>query len=287
MRAAEVLGRDGARKGSARGRQCRRRARGAAVPEAGPRGRGRFRTDGGGRAVKAWIQGAMGITGVVFVLAGCGRVERPYVPKDAPVSATSTGPSAGGTTEPSAGHSTEPGSVPSDGGDAAPSAVPSAVASLTPPTPGVETVSLGDQVRVRIEWPAGADPRLRLVADYYLNSRRAVVTGDDRYLGNLESEAVGQAHEWVSEFAKQERSLRGVARLYNLRIQAVVGRAVQVNTCVDESRLRLISTRTGKAVARQPEWTREPYMQAVAARRGDDGVWRIRTFVHGSEGCGR
>ncbi|MFI7441229.1 hypothetical protein [Nonomuraea indica] len=233
--------------------------------------------------MKAWIQGAMGIAGVVSVLVGCGQAARPYVPKDAPGPAAGTGPSDGGTTEPSAGRSTEPGSVPSDGDGVA----PSAVATLTPPKPGVETVSLGDKVRVRIEWPADADPRLRLVADYYLSSRRAVVTGDDRYLDNLESEAVGQAHEWVSEFAKQERSLRGVARLYNLRVQAVVGRAVQVNTCVDESRLRLISTRTGKAVARQPVWTREPYMQAVAARRGDDGVWRIRTFVHGSEGCGR
>ncbi|MFG3435887.1 hypothetical protein ACGF0J_01465 [Nonomuraea sp. NPDC047897] len=228
--------------------------------------------------MKAWIRGTVGITGMVSLVVGCGQAERPYLPNDAPVSAT---PSSGGT--PDLSPSREPGSAPSAGDSVA----PSADASLTPPEPGVETVSLGEKMRVRIEWPVDADPRLRLVADSYLNVRRAVVTGDDRYLDNLESEAAGQAHAWVSEFADQERSLRGVARLYNLRIQAVVGRAVQVNTCVDESRLRLISTRTGKAVARQPDWTREPYTQAVAARRGDDGVWRIRTFVQGSEGCGR
>lgn len=239
------------------------------------------------RVVRSWserwrVGGGWGIGVVVVLVAGCGPAERPYVPKDAPASVAGTAPSSGATPE-SSGRSAEPGAVPSAGGSAA----PSAAASLTAPSPGAETVTLGEKVRVRIEWPTGADPRLRLVADYYLNSRRAVVTGDDRYLDNLEFEAASQAHEWVSEFADQERSLRGVARLYNLRVQAVVGRAVQVNTCVDESRLRLISTRTGKAVSPQPEWTREPYMQAVAARRGDDGVWRIRMFVHGTEGCGR
>ncbi|WP_113702903.1 hypothetical protein [Nonomuraea lactucae] len=155
------------------------------------------------------------------------------------------------------------------------------------PTARVETVAVGQKVQVRIEWPADADPLLRLVTDYYLDSRRAVVTGDDRYLRNLEFDAADQAHAWVREFADQERSLRGVARLYNVRVQAVMGKGAQVNACVDESGLRLIATRTGKAVSPQPRWTRVPYMQAVAAHRGDDGVWRIRAFVHSKEGCGR
>jgi hypothetical protein len=207
---------------------------------------------------------------LLLIVAGCGQPERPYTPKEASSAVDSGAASA----EPSSPDNT--GSAPKESGTA-----------LTVPSPGVETVAIGDRVRVRIEWPADADPLLRVVTDFYVNSRRAVVTGDERYLDNLEFQAANDAYDWVQRFVDRGESLRGVARLYNMRVQAVVGKGAQVNTCVDESRLRLISARTGKAVSPQPGWTRRPYMESVAARRGDDGVWRIRTFVGGTEGCGK
>jgi hypothetical protein len=81
--------------------------------------------------------------------------------------------------------------------------------------------------------------------------------------------------------------MRGVGRLYNLRVSARVGKGAQINACVDESGVRMVSTRTGRAVSPQPEWLRTPYGQSVAARRGDDGVWRIRTYVPSRERCTR
>ncbi|MBN6056445.1 hypothetical protein JYK22_31240, partial [Nonomuraea sp. RK-328] len=210
------------------------------------------------------------------VLAGCGEAARPYTP------GTGTSPiRATGESTPSTSNGSGTPSVPSTEGTGRPSAGSPAIPH------GAQTVRIGDAMRVRIEWPADADPLVRLVADYYVASRRAVVTGDDGYLDNLEYDAVDIAGRWVDEFADQERSLRGVARLYNLRVVSVMGKGAQVNACVDETGLRLVSTRTGKAVSRQPAWTRAPYMQGVAAHRYDDGVWRIRTFVTGEEGCGR
>ncbi|MEV0148099.1 MULTISPECIES: hypothetical protein [unclassified Nonomuraea] len=207
--------------------------------------------------------------------AGCGgQGARPYTPGGAPAPATSAPPT--GTTSPDA---TTP-SVP-DGSTERPATARSAIPK------GTQTVRIGDAMRVRIEWPPDADPLVRLVADYYVDTRRAVVTGDDGYLDNLEYDAVGVARRWVDAFADRERSLRGVARVYNLRVQSVMGKGAQVNACFDETGVRLVPTRTGKAVAEQPGWTRAPYVQGVAAHRYDDGTWRIRTFVAGEEGCNR
>ncbi|MEV0196922.1 hypothetical protein [Nonomuraea sp. NPDC050691] len=210
-------------------------------------------------------------------LAGCGEVARPYTPGNGPGASTPAIRASDASPPTTSGN---PG-VPSTEGADEPSASRPAIPR------GTQTVGIGDSMRVRIEWPSDADPLVRLVADYYVASRRAVVTGDDGYLDNLEYDAVGIARGWVDEFADQERSLRGVARLYNLRVQSVMGKGAQVNACVDETGVRLVSTRTGKAVSRQPAWTRAPYMQGVAAHRYDGGVWRIRTFVSGEEGCGR
>lgn len=193
------------------------------------------------------------------VLAGCGEAARPYTPGEG------TGaPSVAATGEPGAPSSSDTASTPPT---AEGSGEPSASSPAVPR--GTQTVRIGDALRVRIEWPSDADPLVRLVADYYVASRRAVVTGDDGYLDNLEYDAVDIAGRWVDEFADQERTLRGVARLYNLRVASVMGKGAQVNACVDETGVRLVSTRTGKAVPRQPAWTRAPYMQGVAAHRYD------------------
>ncbi|MEU8248287.1 hypothetical protein [Nonomuraea sp. NPDC048916] len=155
------------------------------------------------------------------------------------------------------------------------------------PTTGPQTVAVGDGMRVRIEWPADPDPLLKVLTDYYVGSRRAVVTGADRYARNMEIDAEVQATEWVRAFTDTDQSLRGVARLYDLHVSAARSKGAQIDMCVDESRLRLISTRTGKAVTSQPEWTRKPYHQAALAHRGDDGVWRIRALVSDDERCER
>lgn len=214
--------------------------------------------------------------------AGCGgQSARPYTPGGAPAPATSAPPTD--VSAPPTGTASSDATTPSvpDGSTGRPATAKSAIPQ------GTQTVRIGDALRVRIEWPPDADPLVRLVADYYVDTRRAVVTGDDGYLDNLEYDAVGVAGRWVDAFADRERSLRGVARVYNLRVQSVMGKGAQVNACFDETGVRLVSTRTGKAVAEQPAWTRAPYVQGVAAHRYDDGTWRIRTFVAGEKGCDR
>lgn len=168
-----------------------------------------------------------------------------------------------------------------------PREAPSAVTSATQaaPAPETETIAIGRKLTVRVEWPAAADPMLRTFTDYYVGSWKAVVSGDDGYLDQVEGPAAGEAYDWVHGF--RGHSVTGVARVYALNVSAVVGEGAQINACVDETGLRLVAKRTGTAVARQPDWTRDTYLQAVVAHRGDDGVWRVKDFRHSTEGCDR
>ncbi|MEV4578834.1 hypothetical protein AB0K16_36870 [Nonomuraea jabiensis] len=195
---------------------------------------------------------------LVIVLAGCGQAERPYVPATEPAPAqSSVKPSAKGT---------QPAET-----------LPS----------GPQSIAIGDGLRVRVEWPADPDPLLKVIVDQYVGTRQAVVDGTRGYRRNLEIEAEAQATEWVNEFIDAERSMRGTGRLYDLRVSARMGKGAQINACVDESGVRLISSRTGKAVAPQPDWLRTPYGQSVVAHHGDDGVWRIRSYITSTERCTR
>ncbi|MEQ4715266.1 hypothetical protein [Nonomuraea sp. B19D2] len=190
---------------------------------------------------------------LVIVLAGCGQAERPYAPQG---SASSAPPKSETRPEPTAS--------------------------------GPETVTIGGRLRVDIDWPADRDPLLKVITDYYLASRKALVSGSDRYLQDVDFEltAARDTYDWVHRYTEQEKTMKGAARLYNLRVAAVVGgKGAQINACVDESKARLVSTRTGKAVVPQPDWVRTPYLQAALAHRGDDGVWRIRGLRYDMKGC--
>lgn len=153
-------------------------------------------------------------------------------------------------------------------------------------TPAVESVQVGKQLTVLIERPVGADPALlKAFTDLYVASWEAVVSADTGYLELVEEPAGREAYDWVRGFAG--RSVKGIARIYAMNVTAVVGEGAQVNACVDESGLRLIARRSGKALASQPAWTRKPYLQAVVLHRGDDGVWRVKGFRHNWKGCAR
>ncbi|TDE59972.1 hypothetical protein E1295_01620 [Nonomuraea mesophila] len=208
------------------------------------------------------VMAVLGTIGLgVTVLAGCGQAERPYTPQEAASPAS---------------------------GQPAPS--PSKSESGTPPASGPQSLTIGgDKLRVRIEWPDDPDPLLKLVTGYYVASRKALVSGSDRYLKDLDLEltAVREAYDWVHGYTEEDMTVRGDARLYNLRVAAQVGKGAQVNACVDESEVRVLSARTGKPVEPQPAFVREPYLQSVLAHRGDDGVWRIRSFGYGEKGCSR
>lgn len=159
-------------------------------------------------------------------------------------------------------------------------AAPTAAPTLGP-TP--QAVRIGPELSVTIDWPAGQDRALLAVfADLYLDSWRAVLTGDDGYLDRVEGQAAADAYAWVRGFG--ETTVKGVARLYALNVRAVVGNGAEVAACVDETALRLLSRRDGAEVVPRPGWTRGPYLQAAALHRGQDG-WRVKNFRHDLKGC--
>ncbi|MFI6293126.1 hypothetical protein ACIBEJ_16170 [Nonomuraea sp. NPDC050790] len=162
---------------------------------------------------------------------------------------------------------------------------PSGSAATAVPTPVTETIEVGEKLTVRVEWPAAPDPLLRTFTDYYVDSWRAVVSGEEGYLEQVEGPAAKESYDWVRGFARS--SVTGTAKLYALTVSARMGEGAQINACVDETGLRLISKSTGRAYTRQPSWTRETYLQAAITHRGDDGVWRVKDFRHSSEGCDR
>lgn len=185
----------------------------------------------------------------LVAVAGCGQAERPYTPRQAPVEATGEATAAPSPSEPPA------------------------------------TVGVGDDLEVRVEWPDRVNQLVRLFPQFYADSWAAVVSGGDRYLRHVEPTLIADSAEWVAGFTGKGQSVTGVARLYDLRVTAVVGKGAQVDVCVDETRMTIVSARTGKAITPQPDSSKAPYMQTMLAHRGDDGVWRIRQFSNSKEGC--
>ncbi|GAA3422752.1 hypothetical protein [Streptosporangium vulgare] len=174
--------------------------------------------------------------------------------------------------------------------EAGASAPPSPADPARAAAPWVETVKVAPGVRVVVEWPAAPDAdttaMIEVLRDYFAGAFRAVTSEgrDTGYLDVVEHDAAGDASSWVRAFLDRRRSVRGTARLYAPNVSAVSGsgddRGAQLDVCVDESKMRLLDAATGKPVARQPEWTRKPFLQAAAMGRGDDGGWRIRLFRH-------
>ncbi|MFG1703443.1 hypothetical protein ACFLIM_09625 [Nonomuraea sp. M3C6] len=198
----------------------------------------------------------MAIALALLALAGCGQAERPYAPREAATPGQSSPAQA------------------------------ERPADQKLPT-GTQTIDVAEGLRLRVEWPADPDPALKPMVDQYVGTREAVAEGQRIYKRDLEIDAAVQASEWVESFADEGWTMHGVGRLYNLRVVARMGRGAQVNACVDESGIRMVSSRTGKAVSPQPDWLRTPYPQSVGVRRGDDGVWRIRSYVTARERCTR
>ncbi|MEU5864842.1 hypothetical protein ABZ815_26995 [Nonomuraea sp. NPDC047529] len=203
----------------------------------------------------------MSVIALVLVVAGCGQAARPYTPQPGPSgSAPAPATATEGSARPSAG------------------------------APGVETIEVGGgKLRVDIDWPDRRDPLMTVITDWYLASRKVMVSGSDRYLKDLDLElqAVRQAYDGVRRYTEEDRRVKGVARLYDLRVTKVLDKGAQVDTCVDESKVRVVSASSGEAVSPQPSIMRAPYLQRALAHRGDDGVWRIRELFYDQEGCAR
>lgn len=197
----------------------------------------------------------------LLLLAGCGQAVQPYRPKEAPAAAAS---------EP-AGEST---GEPANAAESTPTAGPLP-----------DTIDVGGELEVRVRWPERDDALVRLFPDYYAQAWEAVMSGDDRYLRHVEPAYAGEAAAWVRNFTGKKQSVSGVVRLFRLRVKAVVGRGAELNVCVDETKMKVISASTGEAITPQPASSRAPYLQIVLAHRDDDGVWRIRNFSHSKEGC--
>ncbi|MEV4468852.1 hypothetical protein ACFFR3_04630 [Nonomuraea salmonea] len=207
----------------------------------------------------------------LMLAAGCGTADPPYRPQEAaqPAPARSAA-SAEPETDP-------PESAPASSPASSPAAVPT----------GTRTVEVGEDMRVRVEWPARPDPLVKTMVDFYLGVRRAIAEGASGYGHNLEYEAEAAISDWIRAFTDQGETIRGTARLYNLRVGAVYGKGAQIDACIDETDVKVVSAATGKPIPNQPRWMRSPYPQSVLAHRGDDGVWRIRSRVRGEERCTR
>ncbi|MFB9251538.1 hypothetical protein ACFFWE_25130 [Sphaerisporangium melleum] len=154
-----------------------------------------------------------------------------------------------------------------------------------------QTVDAGQGMNVSIEWPAGLDieqqAMVKAFTDGYVASWRAVVTQgeDDAYLGSVQDQAGRDAYTWVRGFVDRREAATGTAKLYAIRVPSVSGRGAEVDACVDQSGVRVTDAGTGRPVARQPAWTRPPaavYLQVAAVRKGDDGAWRVKTYMHAS-----
>ncbi|MEV4459103.1 hypothetical protein [Microbispora sp. NPDC049633] len=174
------------------------------------------------------------------------------------------------------------------GGGAEPAAA--TVAGTPARPPGTEAITAAPGLTVEIEWPDEPDPvrsaAIKAFARDFTAQWRAVGTsgGDRSYVKGIdpESSAYQDAVTWVREFLDDRRSARGVAKLYALRVPAMVGRGAEVYGCVDVTGVRL-TDQEGTALARQPAWLKRPravYLQTAGLGRGDDGVWRIRLYRH-------
>ncbi|WP_182906039.1 hypothetical protein [Microbispora sp. H13382] len=174
------------------------------------------------------------------------------------------------------------------GGGAEPAA---ATAPGTPARPpGTEAITAASGLTVEIEWPDEPDPVrsavIKAFARDFTAQWRAVGTsgGDRSYVKGIdaESSAYQDAVTWVRGFLDDRQSARGVAKLYALRVPALMGRGAEAYGCVDLTGVRL-TDQEGTALARQPAWLKRPravYLQTAGLGRGDDGVWRIRLYRH-------
>ncbi|MFI7698215.1 hypothetical protein [Nonomuraea sp. NPDC049480] len=210
----------------------------------------------------------------LLAAAGCGQAESPYAPREAARPATPRDAAKPATPQEAA---TPEGSSPAQAEQPADEKLPS----------GPQTVDVGEGLRIRVEWPADPHPALKPMVDQYVGTRKALVEGKTVYTKGLEFEAGVRASTWLKEWVDEGWTMRGVGRIYNLRVAARMGRAAEVTACVDESGVRVISSRTGKVIRPQPDWLRTPYPQSVGVRRGDDGVWRMKLYATGRERCTR
>lgn len=212
------------------------------------------------------------LAAVALLGTGCSAAgaERPFTPGgESSATRPSSGPTAART----------PGSPGSPGSRGALS------------TPSVETVEAGPGMTVSIEWPAGLDTAeqgiVRAFTDGYVGSWRAVVSqGEDTaYLTGVEDQASRDAYTWVRGFVTRRESATGTAKVYALRVASVTGRGAEVDACVDESEVRVTDAESGRPVDVQPSWTRKPtsvYMQVAAVRKGEDGGFRVKAYMHAS-----
>lgn len=216
-------------------------------------------------------------TAIVLALtlaAGCAAADPPYRPQEAAPPAPERSPAA---TEP---ESDPPQSEPAESKEPGNTATPASV-----PT-GTQTVNVGDGLRIRIDWPRKPDPLHKVMVDFYVGVRRAIAEGKSGYGENMEFEAEERISQWIRAFTDEGETIRGTARLYDVEVAAVFdGKGAQVNACVDESDVTVVSARTGKPIARQPTWMRKPYAETVLAHRSGDGVWRIRSSQTGGGRC--
>ncbi|MFE3447435.1 hypothetical protein ACFXJ8_00755 [Nonomuraea sp. NPDC059194] len=168
-------------------------------------------------------------------------------------------------------------------------AAPASATSGTTRPPSTETILVGPRTKVLVERPATTDARqaalLRAFTDIYAGMWKAVVTGDDSYLAMSVDPGGREAVDWVLGF--KGLSVRGTARIYAMNVTAVMDGGAEVGACVDETRMRVLKSRGGTAVPTQPAWTRAAYLQAMVLAEGEDGVWRVKDFRHGKEGCAR
>ena len=169
---------------------------------------------------------------------------------------------------------------------APPETTPGAVPG-TPTTPGdvsstgLERLRLGPTMTVSIDRP-GTDPELmKLFTDYYTGVWKAVLTqGEDMtFLRSMMDPADRRSNDWVQSMVSKGHSVRGPSKVYSMTVVSNEGGGAEVNACIDEGKLRLITAATGVDVVPQPKWLREPYLQRVVAHREDDGVWRVRDLI--------
>jgi hypothetical protein len=210
------------------------------------------------------------LAAVALLGTGCSAAgaERPFTPGD--------GVASSGTT------AADPSSAATPGPLSAPQPLS---------TPAVENVEVAPGMSVSIEWPAGLDgsqqAMVKAFTDGYVESWKAVVSQgkDTSYLTGVEDQAGRDAYTWVRGFVDRRESATGSAKVYAMRVASVTGRGAEVDACVDESGVRVTEAGSGRAIASQPAWTQQPtsvYLQVAAVRKGDDGAWRVRTYLHAS-----
>ncbi|HLU71319.1 MAG TPA: hypothetical protein VKZ82_04015 [Nonomuraea sp.] len=206
---------------------------------------------------------------VLLMLAGCGQAaERTYQPQEA---APATG---------EAQKETAPAMDEAAPETSAPSESPSVAARAPRPA----SAQVGD-LKVRFDWPEKDTALLRLFPEYYVAMYRAVIEGDNGFLDHVVLDYRPRALQWASEFTDAGEVVAGRSRLYRMKVNAVVGKGAEVDTCVDERAMKVVSADTGEPVKPQPTELRRPYLQRIFAHKDGDGVWRIKLIGYDPEGC--